>query len=146
VRRDTRGANLVEAAIVTPLLLLLTCGIADFALILWVWLALENGASQAMRYAVTGNQIGATSREESIKTVMRQATPLLTIDDEAFVFSHLPEGGSDWSGGIGGPGDIGKVTVTYAFTPVTPLIRPLLSDGQIAFTVESAMKHEGRFE
>ena len=56
VRRlgDSKGANLVEAAIVTPLLLLLTLGIVDFAAMFYCYLALEHGVSQATRYAVTG--------------------------------------------------------------------------------------------
>ena len=53
--RDTRGANLVEAAIITPLLLLLTFSIVDFGSLFYGYLALENGVSQATRYAVTGN-------------------------------------------------------------------------------------------
>ena len=130
----------------TPLLLLLTFGIAEFASAFWVWLALQNGASQGTRYAVTGNQMGGLSREESIKAAMRQATPSLTLADEAFVFSHLPPGGTTWVGGAGGPNDILKVTVNYAWTPMIPLLSPFFPEGQITFAVESAMKNEGRFE
>ena len=52
--RDCAGTNLIEAAIVTPLLLLLTFSIVDFASMFYVYLALENGVSQATRFAVTG--------------------------------------------------------------------------------------------
>ena len=41
--RDTRGGSLVEAALITPLLLMLTFGIIDFASMFYVYLALENG-------------------------------------------------------------------------------------------------------
>jgi Flp pilus assembly protein TadG len=44
---DSRGATLVEAAVLTPLLLLLTFSIMDFASLFYVYLALENGVSQA---------------------------------------------------------------------------------------------------
>jgi Flp pilus assembly protein TadG len=54
-RRGTSGSNLVEAAIITPLLLMLTMAIVDFASVFYVYLALENGVSSATRYAVTGN-------------------------------------------------------------------------------------------
>jgi hypothetical protein len=148
-----RGANLVEAAILTPLLLLLTFGIVDFASLFWVYLSLENGASQATRYAITGNQLDdpsspgtLLSREASIRETMRQATPNLTIPDGAFSFSHIPSGGSGWVNGSGGPGDVEKLTVTYTWTPLTPLIRPFFPGGQITFRVESAMKNESRFE
>ena len=53
--RDTSGGSLVEAALITPLLLLLTFGIMEFATMFYVYLALENGVSQATRYGVTGN-------------------------------------------------------------------------------------------
>src|ERR1700730_6314820 len=53
--RDSSGGSLVEAALITPLLLLLTFGICDFGAMFYVYLALENGVSQATRYGVTGN-------------------------------------------------------------------------------------------
>jgi Flp pilus assembly protein TadG len=137
---------MVEAAFVTPLLLLLTFSIVDFASVFYVYLALENGLSQASRYGVTGQQIAGQTREDSIKQAMRDATPTLTIDDDAFAFSHLPLGGGAWAGGMGGPNDIGKVTVNYTWTIMTPLIRPFFDGGQITLTVESAMKSEPTFE
>ena len=150
---DEAGANLIEAALVTPLLMLLTFSIVDFGTVFYVNLALENGVSQATRYGVTGNQMEdpdnegeLLSREESIKTAMRNATPSLTIEDDAFTFSHLPVGGSTWQAGAGGPGDITKVTVNYTWAIMTPVIRPLFADGEIHVAVESAMKNESRFE
>lgn len=147
---DSSGANLVEAALITPLLLLLTFAIVDFASLFYVWMALENGVSQASRYGVTGNLMedpddpGETlSREGSLKLAMRESTPTLTIADDDFSFSHLPAGGTVWTGGTGGPNDIGRIAVTYTWTPYTPLIRPFFDDGQFSVTVESAMKNEG---
>lgn len=147
---DSTGTNLVEAALVTPLLLL-TFSIVDFALVFYVYLALENGVSQATRYGVTGNLMDdpdnpgqQLARTDSIKLAMRQATPTLTIEDAAFSFSHMTPGGA-WTGGTGGPNDIEKVTVTYTWTPFTPLVRPFFDNGQVNLTVESAMKNEGRF-
>jgi Flp pilus assembly protein TadG len=146
------ATNLVEAAFVTPLLLLLTFSIVDFASMFYVYLALENGVSEATRYAMTGNQMqdpnnpaNLLSREDSIKTAMRQATPTLTIDDGAFTFSHLPQGAAGWVAGTGNPGDIDKVTVNYTWSFMTPMISAFFQNGQIAITVESAMKDEPRF-
>jgi hypothetical protein len=143
---DARGTELVEAAFVTPLLLLLTFSIVDFGSILYCYLALENGVSQATRFAVTGNVMPGLSRVDSIKTAMRNATPTLTIPDEAFSFTHMPAGGSGWTGGAGGPGDVGKVTVTYTWTGITPLLRPLFPGGRVTMRVESAMKNESLWE
>lgn len=144
--RSSRGATLVEAAIITPLLLLLTFSIVDFGTLLYVYLTLENGVSQATRYAVTGNVEAGLSREESIRIAMRQATPTLTLEDTAFTFTHLVAGSSTWAAGTGGPNDIGRVTVNYTWPLMTPLIRPFFTDGQVNVRVESAMKNERRWE
>ena len=57
VRRKTshRAQSLVEFALTLPVLLLLIFGIVEFGRVLQAWLALENGARFAIRYAVTGN-------------------------------------------------------------------------------------------
>jgi Flp pilus assembly protein TadG len=143
--RNCRGATLVEAAIMTPLLLLLTFAIVDFAGLFYVYLALENGASQATRYAVTGQLVTGQTREDSIKIAMRQATPTLTIPDSMFSFSHMRPGTTVWTSGTGGEGDIGKLTITYPWNLMTPLIRPFFTNGQLVIRVESAMKNERRF-
>ncbi len=143
--RNCRGATMIEAAIMTPLLLLLTFSIVDFACLFYVYLALENGASQATRYAVTGQVNAGQTREESIKNAMRQSTPTLTLADNMFSFSHLPPGATTWVSGTGAENDIGKVTVTYPWGLMTPLIRPFFTNGQLVIRVESAMKNERRF-
>ena len=152
VRRlsDAKGANLVEAAIITPLLLLLTLAIVDFASMFYCYLALEHGVSQATRYAVTGQQMSSggspIGREASIKSAMRVAAPTLTIPDSAFSFSFMPLNGSSWSSGLGGPNDVGRVTINYTWRFMTPLIRPFFTGGQINLRVQSTMKNEALFQ
>jgi uncharacterized protein len=148
--RDTAGTSVLEAAIITPLLLLLTLSIVDFGALFYVYLALENGVSQATRFGVTGNVLAdptrpgnTLSRDDSIKLAMRQATPTLTIPDAAFSFSHMPPGGAGWSGGSGGPNELAKVTVGYTWQFINPLLWPFYPGGQITLSVESAMKNEG---
>jgi uncharacterized membrane protein (UPF0127 family)/Flp pilus assembly protein TadG len=151
--RDTAGTSIVEAAILTPLLLLLTFSIADFGALFYVYLALENGVAQASRYGVTGNLMDdpanpgtPLSRTDSIKAAMRQAAPTLTLPDSAFSFSSMAPGAAAWSPGTGGPGDIERVTVDYTWTLMTPLLRPFFPSGQFHVTVASAMKNEARFQ
>ena len=79
------------------------------------------------------------------KVTPRQATPTLTLPDNVFSFSHLPPGASTWVSGTGAENDIGKVTVTYRWNLMTPLIRPFFTNGQLVLRVESAMKNERRF-
>jgi Flp pilus assembly protein TadG len=142
--RDSGGANLLEAAIITPLLLLVTFGIVDFSALLYVHLALQNGVTQASRFGVTGNVTGALSRQASIMQAMRTSTPTLTLSDAAFTFSHLS--GGNWVSGAGAPGDIEKVAVDYNWQIMTPLISPFFTNGQINFHVESSMKDESLFQ
>ena len=147
---DSKGANLVEAAIITPLLLLLTFSVVDFAAMFYCYLALEHGVSQATRFAITGQQMSASGsplgREASIKAAMREATPTLTIPDNAFSFSFMPMNGSSWASGLGGANDVGRVTVNYTWNFMTPLIRPFFPSGQINLRVQSTMKNDTVFQ
>ena len=135
----------------TPLMLLLTFGIVDFSSLFYVYLALENGVSQATRYGVTGQQMTdpdtgtPMNRSESMKTAMRKATPTLTIPDGAFAFSYIPADGGAWTNGVGGPLSIQRVQVSYPFSFYTPLMKPFLPNG-INLTVSSTMKTEGFVE
>ncbi len=148
--RDTAGTSVVEAAIITPLLLLLTLSVVDFGVLFYVYLALENGVSQATRYGVTGNVMvdpnnpaANLSHDDSIKAAMRQATPTLTIPDAAFSFSHMAPGGAAWQGGSGGPNELAKVSVGYTWHFINPMLWPFFPGGQITLNVESSMKNEG---
>jgi Flp pilus assembly protein TadG len=144
--KDAKGNNIVEMALVLPLLFLLTFSIVDFGSMFYVYLALENGVSQAGRFGVTGNVVGAMTREESIRDAMRNATPTLTIEDDAFTFSHLVPGTVNWLPGSGDPSHISKVRVTYTWALMTPFIREFFPDGRINIAVETAMLNEPRFE
>jgi Flp pilus assembly protein TadG len=139
---DCTGSSLIEASIVTPLLLFLTFGIIDFGWMFYANLALESGVSQAVRYAVTGRAMDGLSREASIKAVMRSAAPALTIEDDDIQFSHLT--GGRWVAGVGGPGEVEKVTVTYSHRIL--VLTPFFRHPAVDLQVESAMKNEERFE
>ena len=76
---------------------------------------------------------------------MRNATPLTIADGAVHVQPH-GAGRRRVGGGTGGPGDIDKVTVTYTWTMMTPLLRMAFTGGQITLQVDSAMKNEARFQ
>jgi Flp pilus assembly protein TadG len=151
--RNPNGSTVLEAAIVTPLLLLLTFSIVDFGAMFYVYLALENGVSQATRYGVTNSLMddpahpgSKLSRVDSIKLAMRQATPTLTIDDGAFTFAHRSLGGAAWVGGPGGYNEIEKVSVAYSWKFITPVLWPFFTNGQINMSVDSVMKTEAQVQ
>jgi hypothetical protein len=133
---------MIEAAIITPLLILVTIAIMEFGYLLFVNLALENGVSQAARFGITGNVVTGLSRQDSIKSVMRSSTPTLTIPDASFQFSHLE--GANWVGGLGGPGTVGKVAIVYTHNVL--VLRPLFGGATVTLRVESSMKNESRFQ
>jgi hypothetical protein len=148
--RDARGTSLLEGALITPLLVLLTFSIVDFGALFYCYLALENGVSQATRFAVTGNLLDdplspgtKLSRQNSIKLAMRRATPTLTIPDGAFTFSHMAPGGASWVGGSGGPNELEKVSIGYTWRFFNPMLSAFFTGGQIVLNVDSAMKNEG---
>ena len=152
--RDCGGNNLLEAAMVTPLLLLLTFGIVDFATMFYVYVSMESGVSQATRFVVTGatkddpdNPGTPMSAEGSIVAAMKDAVSTLDVDSMNFSFSHMAPGSTTWASGAGGPGDISKVTVEYSWKPLTPILGKLLSDsnGRMSMKVESAMKLEPKW-
>ena len=144
--KDSTGTSMVEAALVTPLFLLLTFAIVDFASLLYAYLALEHGVSQASRYGITGSVSGELSREDSMRLAMHNATPSLTIPDDQITFTHLKPGEAVWRAGVGDPGDVAKITVNYTWTLFTPLVNRFFTDGEINFQVESAMLSERSFE
>ena len=144
--RDADGQSMMEAAIITPLVLLLTIGVFEFGAVFYVFLSLQNGVSQATRYAITGNVAGGASRVDSIKLAMRSSTPTIAIPDSAFSFSHLPAGGTAFVGGVGAPGEVEKVTINYTWRFFTPLMRPFFPSGGLTMSVDSTMKNEPKFQ
>lgn len=144
--RDARGVSMVEAAILTPLLLLVTFAIMEFASILYCNLALQNGVAQATRFGVTGQVMNGQDRVTSMKAIFRQATPTLNVPDANFTFSHLPVGGSNFVPGTGGPGEVERLSVSYEWTVYTPLMRTFIPSGRVVLRAESAMKNETLFQ
>jgi len=150
---DAKGTSLIEAALITPLFLVLTFSIADFGTLFYTYLALENGVSLASRYGVTGQTMinpltgTALNHQESLKLAMRQGTPTLTIPDSAFTFAHRATGGGAWLAGSGGPGELERISVNYTYTTFTPWLVGLFfpPNGTIDLRVDSAMKNEGVF-
>ena len=87
----------------------------------YVYVSLENGVSQATRYAVTGNTMddpdnpGPTlSAKASIKAAMRQATPTITIPDTTFTFSHMAPAARLGSAAPAGPATSARSRSTTA--------------------------------
>jgi Flp pilus assembly protein TadG len=145
--RHQKGQAIIEFALVFPLLVFLIFAIIDFSILFYVYQSLENGISLACRYGITGlqqedpNNSGTKlSREDSIKLVMRQNSPFVTLADQAFAFEHLS--GTTWVAGVGGTGEISRVTVSCIWEPICPLIAAILTNNPVNLRVSGTMKNE----
>jgi len=144
--RPARGQALIETAIGIVLLLLLTFSIVDAAMLFYAYLTLENGVTEATRFAVTGQQendpsnpTSPLSREDSIKHVMRNSTPGLMLLDSEFSFYDVTHRRS----GTGGPSDVIQVTVTHPWRLISPMLWPFVGNGGvISLRVSATMKNE----
>ena len=142
-RRSLRGSALVEVGIIILPLVTISFAVLDFAGILYTFLAMQNGVSQATRFAVTGNTVNDSSgqampRDQAIRQAMRGATPGFQIPDGAFTFTNVSKGTS----GTGGPNDIIRVTVAYDWQLLTPVLRPFIPSGYVTVRVASTMRNE----
>lgn len=142
--RNDDGSNVLEGALILPLILLLLCGLMDFAGFLFTRMALQNGVSQATRYAITRNTLSNVGREDSIRSVLRENTPRLTIADADISFSHQLPGGNAWLAGTGPPESIERVVVTHRWQVMTPIMERFFPPGGVTIRVESAMKNESQ--
>jgi Flp pilus assembly protein TadG len=137
--RGLNGSSLIEAALITVVVLLFSFSVAEFAVLGYVYLTLQSGVREATQHAVNGDSLDDTARAESIKAVMRAAASSLTLDDDAFTFEHKTPPDQTWVAGLGRPSDAAKVTVRYRWKVLSPAVRPLFADGNFELHVESAM-------
>jgi Flp pilus assembly protein TadG len=146
--KSARGQGLVETAFVLITLLLFTFAVIDFALVFYVYQSLENGISQATRYATTGQRkqvidpvtgLPVTlNRVDSVKKAMQDST-VVDLSAARYTFTNISNPSGDPAGG---PGDIVKVQVALDWPICTPLISPLFPGGKVTLTAASAVKNE----
>lgn len=139
-KRSERGAELVEMAIVMPILLILMAGIVDFALLFHSYQVTTNAAREGARLAVLPgyNFNGYATALERVDDYIevggasgaftRTATPVLV----------------DLGGGLTGSGVRVTVIYTHDFIflgPVVGLINGTFRDS-VTYTAASAMRTE----
>jgi Flp pilus assembly protein TadG len=140
--KDDEGANLVEAAVILPVVMWVLFAGFEFSGILYAQMALQNGVTLATRFAVTRVVLAGKSRTDSIKSVLKTDTPSLTIVDSAITFSHMDAGSSTWTAGTGSANSIEKVSVTYTWPIMTPFMSYIFGSNTITLYAVSAMKNE----
>ncbi len=124
VRRNERGATIIEFALIAPVLFLLLLGIVEFALIFFTSSILEGGISNAARLAKTG-AISATGDDAdtidkgTIKDlVMRRGGNFLNDDNLEI---RLTDVNGNPDAGIGGGGEFRTYEAIYEWEVITPI-------------------------
>ena len=121
--RSEHGQNLIELAIVAPLLVLLLTGIADVGRAFYGYIAITNGAREGARYGARHPSNLATIQAIAVNEAMNSGTQLSNCG--ATVASQ-----ADWDGSAL------QVTVRCDFTPI-------LMTGPLTLQNAAAMKVEG---
>ncbi|HEX5615890.1 MAG TPA: TadE/TadG family type IV pilus assembly protein [Acidimicrobiia bacterium] len=127
IRRDERGANLVEFVLVLPLLVLLVFGIIEFGVNFDRKIGVNSAAREGARAAIVGNAPGCdatapdTLTAAEIKCFVQDRLGLSDSDVEVEV---IAASGSEI-------GDPIKVCVEYPAESITLLFAPLLNGAEL---------------
>ena len=141
LRRDTRGAALLEMALTLPMMLLVSIGIVEFGRAYQTWQVLTNAAREGARIAVLPGT-DDTSVTNRVKTYMSDgqlsnsasATVLITRDNMINIGA--------------GTASASRVTVNYPFTfmvlqPVAKLVVTNSTLGTpLTMSVSALMRNE----
>jgi len=142
------GQDLVEFAIVIPLLLWLSCGVIDFGRLFYVQMNLQQALMEAGRYASTGNHLPDPnnpgqnlSRVNSIIAEAQQfAAGALMMG--ATISSVQVSSAYGGIGSAGGPGDTVTISIIASLKLLTPFIAQSFTNGSYSFTSSVTCKNE----
>jgi Flp pilus assembly protein TadG len=143
-----RGGTFVEFALIIPLFFLLTFAIVDFGFLFYQKLTLENAVRQAGRFAVTGNHLTTTSANGTVTTETRIQSIVQTATQAAVglpisnVQISTVQGGTNFIGSAGGPGDPVTVSLSVTYTFFTHFIGRYFPSGKDIFTVSTTFRNE----
>lgn len=124
-RHKERGQELVEYALILPIMLLILMSILDLGRAVYYYSAIHNSAREGARYGIINPEDPA-----GIEAVVRNKAVVLNPTDLTVVII-LPDE------------DTVQVTVTYQFTAITPIAGILLGENVITLGSRAAMRIEG---
>jgi Flp pilus assembly protein TadG len=155
--RDTkdRGQGLLEFALVFPIIMLLIFGAVDLGRAVFAYNTIANAARDGARVAAV-NQIQTSpdclenkpvedvlNPHWSIKQCAAQAAKTLGVTSSDVSVSYAPPAGTSLACTPLNVGCIASVTVTYQFTPITPIAGSII--GTITMQSTSQMPLERVF-
>lgn len=143
-RRDKKGVTLVEFAVIAPLFFLLLLSIIEIALISLSTSTFRTGLSHASRLVRTGDA-QCLSRQDFIVAICSRTSlapncaERTEIDRQVYSvgFSSDPELviGVDEFAALSG-GDVVRISATYEWEVLSPIVAPFLADGSGVFPYE----------
>ena len=124
-RRRERGQELVEYALILPIMMLILMSILDLGRAVYYYSAINNSAREGARYGVINPDDPA-----GIEAVVRNKAVVLNPANLTVVISSPDE-------------DTVRVTLTYQFTPITPIVGTLLGSNEVTLGSQATMRIEG---
>jgi len=124
-RQKERGQELVEYALILPIMMLILMSILDLGRAVYYYSAIHNSAREGARYGVINPDDPA-----GIEAVVRNKAVVLNPANLTVVISSPDE-------------DTLRVTLTYQFTPITPIIGTLLGSNEVTLGSQATMRIEG---
>lgn len=126
------GQTLVEFALMIPLLLLIAVVVFDLGRAIFYYSTIHNAAREGARYGIIYPDDATGMRNTTQNYAFGMGLPL-----------------SDVAAGLGPaeiidgfPNPTVRVTVSYSFTPATPILAWLIPSGQITLTSQATMRTE----
>lgn len=87
--RDCRGALLIEFALIVPAFILFVVGIIEISMLLFTNVLVEGSLREASRFGITGQVVGAATREATIEQMITHGTGGLVEPDDLSVNTYV---------------------------------------------------------
>lgn len=137
-RRNSRGQALVETAIIIPILLILLLGAIDFGRLFFGWTNLHQAVRIGANYAAAHPTMTAAEQTEFANLIQEDLDGLnCAMEAPPAPTFTTPGGASTTTPALG---DYASLTLTCAFSPITPLAdvlfgEPILMNASAQFPV-----------
>ncbi len=141
LRRDTRGAALLEMALTLPMMLLIAAGIFEFGRAYQTWQIITNAAREGARIAVLPGTTDSMVTDR-VKTYMSDGQ----LSDSAAATVAIQRNATIAMGA--GTATASRITISYPFTfvvlqPISKLINPSSTLGApLTMSVSALMRNE----
>ena len=136
--RSRCGQALVEFTLVLPLLLVMFFSILEFGLYFYTRVSLRHVVRESARFAVTGNVLNDStgtpmSKAQSIEKLILTGAPAIHLTPSNITLT--PADG-------GGPGEVVRIDVSYAYTAKLPPFVLFFPKGRLMINVATVTKNE----